>query len=179
MNADQVNRWLTLGANIGVVIGLLLLAVQIKQDADLTKVQLFSDHTNSRREWNQAMMGGDRMVVVAKSVERPHELTLAELQIMDMYLIGALNEIRRLEVLKAAGLDVGADVEGFQSFFFGSNFAKAWYEEYGGDDEFGDTDNKINNVDPGWLVKFFNRVLANLEDDAGQILERDKDAGEQ
>ena len=110
MNAERLTRWLTLGANIGVVIGLFLVAIQIKQDADLTKVQLFSDHTNSRREWNQAMMGSDPMTVVAKSVERPHELTFAELQIMDMYLIGALNEIRRQEVLKEAGLEVGANV---------------------------------------------------------------------
>lgn len=179
MDTDQITRRLTLVANIGVVIGLFLVAVQIKQESDLTRIQLFSDHTDSRREWNQTMMGGDPMSVVAKSVEHPQELTLAELQIMDMYLIGALNEIRRLEVLKAAGLEVGANVEGFQSFFFGSNFAKAWYREYGGDEEFGDTHSKIINVDPNWLVNFFDRVLANLDDDAGQSLARDKDTGEQ
>lgn len=179
MDTDQVTRRLTLVANIGVVIGLFLVAVQIKQESDLTRVQLFSDHTDSRREWNQAMMGSDPMSVAAKSVERPKELTLAELQIMDHYLIGAPNEVRRLEVLKASGLEVGAYVEGLQSFYFGSNFAKAWYEAYGGVEEFGDTHSKISNVDPEWLVNFFNRVLANLEDGAGQSLERDKDAGEQ
>ena len=40
MNADNLNKWLALGANIGVVIGLFLVAYQIKQDAELTKVQL-------------------------------------------------------------------------------------------------------------------------------------------
>ena len=71
MKANRVNSWLTLVANVGIVVGLFLVAFQIKQDADLTKVQLFSDHTNSRREWNQAMMGSDPMRVVAKSIERP------------------------------------------------------------------------------------------------------------
>jgi len=123
------------------------------------------------------MMGSDPMAVVAKSVESPHELTFAELQIMDMYLIGALNEIRRQEVLKEVGLEVGADIEGMQSFFFGSNFAKAWYEQYGGGDEFGETHTKIASVDPDWLVNFFDGVLASLEDDAGQRLARDQDAG--
>jgi len=28
MNADRITRWLTLGANIGVVIGLFLVAIQ-------------------------------------------------------------------------------------------------------------------------------------------------------
>lgn len=42
-------------------------------------VQLFGDNTASRTEWNQAMMGSNPMIVVAKSIERLHELTLAEL----------------------------------------------------------------------------------------------------
>jgi len=72
---------------------------------------------------------------------------------------------------------VGADIEGMQSFIFGSNFAKAWYEQYGGEDEFGATHTKIASVDPNWLVNFFDRVLAGIEDDAGQSLARDQDAG--
>ena len=50
METDKISRWLTLGANIGVVLGLLLVALQIRQEAELTKNQLFSDHTNSRKE---------------------------------------------------------------------------------------------------------------------------------
>ena len=76
MKSGKVNSWLSLGANIGVVVGLFLVAFQINQEAELAKAQLFSDHTDSRREWNQAMMGSDPMTVVAKSVERPHERTL-------------------------------------------------------------------------------------------------------
>ena len=173
MKGDGVNRWLSLGVNFGVVIGLLLVAFQIKQDADLTKAVLFNDHTNSRKEWNQAMMGSDPMSVVAKSIERPHELTLAELQIMDMYLIAAINEVRRLELLKNAGLDVDAAVESLQVFYFGSNFAKAWFAEYGGAKEFGATNDKINAVEPDWVVSFFDRLLARLDDDSGQTLKRD------
>jgi hypothetical protein len=122
MNADKVNRWLTLGANIGVVIGLMLVAVQINQDADLTRAQLFSEATDSRREFNQGMMGSDPMRVVTKSIERPHELTLEELQIMDMYLIAAVNEVRRLELLQDTGLAADVDVEALEYFYFGSKF---------------------------------------------------------
>ena len=68
MNADRVNRWLTLGANIGVVIGLVLVAYQINQEADLIRVQLFSDATDSRCEFKQAVMGNEPMKVAAKSI---------------------------------------------------------------------------------------------------------------
>ncbi len=98
---------------------------------------------------------------------------------MDMYLIGAINELRRLEVLKVAGLEVDdAVVEGLQIFYFGSNFAKAWYAEYsGGTQEAAPVDDLITAVDPDWNVGFFNRVLARLGDSSGQSLKRDK-AGE-
>ena len=40
MNADSVNKWLTLSANIGVVIGLILLLVEIDQNSDLVRAQI-------------------------------------------------------------------------------------------------------------------------------------------
>ncbi len=176
MITTKVNSWLSFGANIGVVIGLVLVAYQINQEAELTKIQLFSEATSSRKEFNQAMMGGDPMEVVAKSIERPHELTLSELQLMDMYFISALNELRRLELLSQAGLDVDAEVEGFHVFYFGSNFAQAWFQEYGGENEFQSTRERIVGANPAWVVNFFDRVLARLGDNSGQSLVRDKTA---
>jgi hypothetical protein len=175
MKADKVNSWLSLGANIGVVFGLMLVAYQINQEAELTRAQLFSDSTDSRREWNQAMMGSAPMEVVAKSIERPQELTLAELHMMDMYFVAAINELRRLEVLKRAGLNVDARIEGLEVFYFGSNFAKAWYEEYGGDQELQAIQDRINAVEPDWVVTFFDNVLARVDDNTGQSLSRDNE----
>ena len=43
MNSDAITKWLTLVANIGVVIGLTLVAYQIKQDSDLTRAVLFNE----------------------------------------------------------------------------------------------------------------------------------------
>ena len=40
MNADSVNRWLTLSANIGVVIGLILLLIELDQNSDLLRAQI-------------------------------------------------------------------------------------------------------------------------------------------
>ena len=40
MNADNVNRWLTLGANIGVVLGLILLLIELDQNSDLVRAQI-------------------------------------------------------------------------------------------------------------------------------------------
>lgn len=179
MNSDKINKWLALGANIGVVIGLLLVAYQINQEAELTKIQLFSENTDSRREFNQAMMGNEPMKVVTKSIERPLELTLEELQIMDMYLLAAVNEVRRLEVLNDAGLAADADVENLEVFYFGSNFAKAWYEQYRRDETKSTAaDRRIMQVNPDWVVTYFDNVLDRLDEDSGQSLSRDEENNE-
>ena len=44
MDTDKVNRWLTLSANIGVIAGLILVAVQINQYTQITKAQIINDY---------------------------------------------------------------------------------------------------------------------------------------
>ena len=174
MKSQRINSWLSLGANIGVVIGLILVAYQINQDAELTKIQLFSDATTARNEFNHSLMGDHPLEVVAKSIERPHELTLAELQIMDVYLISALNEIRRLELLRRTGLEVEDSVGEIHSYYFGNYFARAWFQEYGGESNFPAMSERIRNADPEYVVNFLDGVLAGLDENAGQSLSRDR-----
>ena len=38
--ADSINRWLSLGANLGVLIGLILLVVELDQNSDLVRAQI-------------------------------------------------------------------------------------------------------------------------------------------
>ena len=40
VNSDRINRWLTLGSNVGILAGLILVAVQIQQNSQLVRMQL-------------------------------------------------------------------------------------------------------------------------------------------
>ena len=40
MSADSINKWLSLSANFGVVIGLILLLIEIDQNSDLVQAQI-------------------------------------------------------------------------------------------------------------------------------------------
>ncbi len=173
MKSERINSWLSLGANVGVVVGLILVAYQINQEAELNRAQLFSDVTTSMNEFNQALMGDSPLEVVAKSIENPHELTLAEMQIMDAYLISAINEIRRLEFLRQSGLDVEGSMEGIHAYYFGTDYARAWFQEYGGESDLPEMNTRISETDPEWVIKVLDGVLARLDDDAGQMLSRD------
>jgi len=48
MNADNVNRWLTLGTNVGVVIGLILLLVELDQNSDLVRAQIHQARSDTQ-----------------------------------------------------------------------------------------------------------------------------------
>lgn len=47
MHADRLSRWLTLGANIGVVVGLAVLIFEVKQNQELTRAQIHQDRTDA------------------------------------------------------------------------------------------------------------------------------------
>ena len=40
MDAGKVNRWLTLGANLGVLVGIILILIELNQNADLMRAQM-------------------------------------------------------------------------------------------------------------------------------------------
>ncbi len=47
MTKDSLSRWLTFSANIGVVIGLALLVVELKQNSELVRAQIHQARSDS------------------------------------------------------------------------------------------------------------------------------------
>jgi len=47
MNADSINRWLTLSANIGVLIGIILLIVELDQNSALVRAQIHQSRSDA------------------------------------------------------------------------------------------------------------------------------------
>lgn len=46
MNTKNLNQWLTLGANLGVLIGIILLIAELNQNSTLMRAQIFNDRTD-------------------------------------------------------------------------------------------------------------------------------------
>ena len=53
MDTDRLNRWLTLGANVGVLCGLILLVFEINQNSELTRVQIEQSRSESYVDWRR------------------------------------------------------------------------------------------------------------------------------
>ena len=59
MDADRLNRWLTLGANLGVLIGIALILVELNQNADLMRAQMTQARADNILESYRQQMYSD------------------------------------------------------------------------------------------------------------------------
>ena len=48
MNFEKLNRWLQVSANIGIVLGLVLVGFQLKQNSELARIQLLYEESKFR-----------------------------------------------------------------------------------------------------------------------------------
>jgi hypothetical protein len=79
MNADKLNSWLTLGANIGVVIGLALLIYEINQNTEMMQAQINQDRTDTSLSEQQAVFNSDYIPAMDVKIRNGEQLSDEEL----------------------------------------------------------------------------------------------------
>ena len=85
MDSSEVNTWLTLVANVGLLIGLILVALQIRQNTEITRAQVANDWYLADMQLELAMMGENPATSWIKAVYTPDELTPQDAAILDRY----------------------------------------------------------------------------------------------
>jgi len=108
--------------------------------------------------------------VLAKAIEHPEDLTLAEMLEMDGYLFTYLDQLWRQEDLFALGLSTELEplVQVSIDEFFGNEFAQAWWFEskfkFEGDDSelFEIVDREIQNLSPTQDLEYFGRIKSRI-----------------
>jgi hypothetical protein len=85
MDTNKVNRWLTLSANVGIIAGLILVAIQINQNTQITKAQIANDYYLADMDLELAMMGDDPARSWTKAVYTPDELNNEDAAVIDRY----------------------------------------------------------------------------------------------
>jgi len=78
LDTNRLNRWLTLGANIGVLIGIAFVAIEIRQNTEMTRAQI----TQSRAEVAIAIsdlgVNSDYLPEIMIKIRNDSEITEAE-----------------------------------------------------------------------------------------------------
>jgi hypothetical protein len=131
MDSEKISRWLTLAANVGVIAGLVLVAIQINQNTQITKAQIANDYFLADMELELAMMGEHPAHSWNKAVYAPNDLTTLDAVILDRYFNYGLVQIHRLQEMD----DMGMAHEGWEErvnylrWHLGNEVGRRWWEQ--------------------------------------------------
>ena len=135
MMNSNLSQWITAATNFAVLVSVLLLFVEIRQNTELTRIQMVQDRLNTNQQLESEFFDHYLSQVWVKSFKDPASMTLEEIRSMDAYLVVFMNQIMREYALEQEGLlEDGATLKLMEEnfwFLFGSPFAKAWWEQLG------------------------------------------------
>ncbi len=131
MKIDSFNKWLTLGANIGVVLGLIILIIEVRQNAALTRAAMEQQKNQLLAEIELNITRPEMAHVWMKSIRNPQDLTDAELRTLDGLLVAVMLQWEYRFQMVAAGLisreEARQHLLNAAPFYFGSRFGKHWF----------------------------------------------------
>ena len=133
MDSDKMGNWLQVGANLGIILGLVLVGFQLKQNSNLLRVQLLYEESQSFISHERLMMGENPAVAWARSLEDPAGLSLEQARIMDAYLYAMAEQWRASHMLQDLGI-LGEEwrnrVNEEAAFYLGNKWGRAWWNVY-------------------------------------------------
>ena len=74
MKSDQINKWLTLVANIGVIFGLILVAYELQQNSELMRVQISQARADSAMVSNEHSFNSPYIPAILVKIRNGEEL---------------------------------------------------------------------------------------------------------
>ena len=132
MESDRLNRWLTLAANFGVILGIVFVVLEIRQNRDIAMAQVRLEYAAGWRSIDEQRQDEAFAGVYSKSILRPDELTLREIIQLDAYYAGVIDQMLSAQTASKAGLREGQlqDVALQVAIgYFSNAYAQAWWQE--------------------------------------------------
>ena len=85
MKLDKLNPWLNFVGNIAILVGLIAVAIEIRDSSTATRAQELGAMTDLNIERNFTMMSPELSSIYVKSLQNPSDLTAAEIWSMNNY----------------------------------------------------------------------------------------------
>ena len=125
---NKLGQWLQIAANLGILAGLILVAVQIDQASNLLQLQLLYEDEGREIENESTLLGDDPARVIQKSIDEPYGLTFGEMRVMESYLYRPISQIeRRYKARALLGDSWKEDIED-TIWNLGTPFGRAWWD---------------------------------------------------
>ena len=133
MITDKLNRWVTMLVNLSVLAGIVLVAVQIQQNTDITKAQMANEYYLLDAQLELTMMGESPAQSLEKAIYFPDELNQEDAVILDRYFnfgILQLQRIRKMIELGVADEELYQERVGYLRWHLGNEAGRRWSTQY-------------------------------------------------
>jgi len=88
MDSDRLNRWITLAANLGVLVGVFLLLIELRQNTESTELQAAQSYVALSHELDFRIV--DDPSLIALFLTPPDERNPNDLRRLDRWYFGSL-----------------------------------------------------------------------------------------
>jgi hypothetical protein len=86
MASEKINSWLTFGANLGVIVGLILLIIENRQNTEMMQAQINQSRTDAAQSEQQATYNSDYIPAIFVKRDRGEQLSDEELRRYRAYI---------------------------------------------------------------------------------------------
>lgn len=107
MNSEKLVHWLQIIGNFGLIVGLVLVAVQIQQNTEMTKAQMISEDRGIAVALKLAVLGENPAKAVAKAIDSPGQLTTEDMFVLTSLQLANYYHKSRNEMLYSMGFGTG------------------------------------------------------------------------
>lgn len=173
---DRLNRWLTLGANLGVVLGLVILIVEVRQNADLTRAQMESGKNDLLAQIELSLATTDAGAAWIKSIRSPEDMTDLDIRMVESHLVALMLQWDHMFNMEEIGLvsrtEARQHILNTAQYYFGSRHARNWWKlqqpGWEGTPMMEVAGPIIDGLDENFMLRYLeeSRVGASIEDRA-------------
>ena len=120
-------------ANFGLLVGLILVAVQINQNSELARMQMINEGNVATNQIWAITMGENPTESIAWSFENPEEMSFVDFIVVDTWLYTTMNLFYRNYELAREGIFEDQDwqkaIDVNATWWLGSRFGRTWWKE--------------------------------------------------
>ena len=119
--------------NLSVLAGIVLVAIQIQQNTDITKAQMANEYYLLDAQLELTMMGESTALSLEKAIYIPDELNQEDAVILDRYFNFGILQLQRIRKMIELGV---ADEELYQEraryliWHLGNEAGRRWWNQY-------------------------------------------------
>ena len=101
---EKIGLWVQLAANVGILASLILLASQIGQTSELSRLAFYTEEEDTYVTMGTSILGETAAAALAVAVEDPESLTTEQILQLDAYYNNVINTLSRRQYLYDQGI---------------------------------------------------------------------------